>query len=219
MRLVLPFSIITLLALLLQPFDSEAKIPRWWRFNYGARCGINWAQLKNDQIRDKNSYRLGLNAGVFVRYKVARQMSLLTEIAFSQKGDKYQYYSSYLYPGVGSVAYDNTTRLNYLDTNHFLVFGLPTRRSQFKFRFLLGLNVAFFLDGDNEIRDYYLGEIETTEYSAKEINTPEIGLAIAFEMDYKHLMIQPRYTFTFQNYHDEIEGRNSMMSVLLGWVI
>jgi len=199
--------------------NSEAKIPRGWRFNYGARCGMNWAQLKVEGISEKNSYKLGLNAGVFVRYKVARQMSILTEIAFSQKGDKYQYYDSYLYPGVGSVSYDNTTRLNYLDTTHFLVFGLPTRRSQFKFRFLLGLNVAFFLDGDNEIKDYYLGEIVRTEYSSDEINTPEIGVAIAFEMDYLHLMIQPRYTFTFQNYHDETEGRNSVMSVLVGWVI
>jgi len=199
--------------------NSEAKIPRGWRFNYGARCGMNWAQLKVEGISEKNSYKLGLNAGVFVRYKVARQMSILTEIAFSQKGDKYQYYDSYLYPGVGPVSYDNTTRLNYLDTTHFLVFGLPTRRSQFKFRFLLGLNVAFFLDGDNEIKDYYLGEIVRTEYSSDEINTPEIGVAIAFEMDYLHLMIQPRYTFTFQNYHDETEGRNSVMSVLVGWVI
>ena len=208
-----------LLLLLLLPFDSEAKVRRGWRFNYGARAGMNWAQLKNDQIREKDSFRIGLNAGVFVRYKIARQMSLLAEIAFSQKGDKYQEYDAYLYPGVASVAYDNTTKLNYLDTTHFLVFGLPTRRSQFKFRFLLGINLAFFLDGDNEIKDYLLDETVRTEYTSSEINSPEIGMAIAFEMDYKHLMIQPRYTFTFQNYHDETEGRNSVMSLLVGWVI
>lgn len=214
-----PYISLTLLLLLALNLAGEAKPRRGWRFNYGARAGINWAQLKVDRITEKNSCQLGLNAGVFVRYKVAQQISILTEIAFSQKGDKYQEYSSYFYPGVGSVAYDNTTRLNYLDTTHFLVFGLPTRRSQFKFRFLIGLNAAFFLNGSNEIKDYYLNQVVRTEYTADEINTPEIGLAFAFEMDYLHLMVQPRYTFTFQNYHDETEGRNSVMSILLGWVI
>ena len=201
------------------PLTSEAKIPRGWRFNYGARCGINWAQLKVDEIREKNSYRMGLNAGIFVRYKISRQISLLTDVAFSQKGDKYQYYGSYLYPGVGSVSYDNTTRLNYIDTTHFLVFGLPTRRSQFKFRFLLGLNVAFFLNGENKITDYYLDTVEKTGYTASEIKSPELGLSLAFEMDYKHLMLQPRYTVSFQNYHDQTDGRNAVMSFLVGWVM
>lgn len=111
---------------------------------YGAKAGLNIANLTGDDVEDGSKIKLGGTIGGFATIPLGDKLSVRPEILFTQKGARYK-------ESEGGIDYTGKTKMNWLDIPILAVYQVADAISAFVgpyFDLYLGGEQTFKVEGD-----------------------------------------------------------------------
>jgi opacity protein-like surface antigen len=187
------------------------------QFTVGPRAGLNVSTINKEKgllFNDNINYKQGLNAGIFLNYRLSSLFGLQTELLYSQQG--------YTTQGIGITDISGTpffdakfkTSLQYLNVPVLLDYKL----GQTGIYLELGPQVGFLLEdnyyADNKKIDNYLKEDKP---STNKIDFSMVG-GVGYHFDFG-VSVSARYSYGFINAEKEdiLSSKNRLFQFALAY--
>lgn len=164
-------------------------------FRFGAKAGVNFASLNGDDADDADlEGRTSFHIGAVARVQFSELLALQPELVFSNQG-----YS------VDFLGIDGTGRLGYINlpimVDVTLADGLSLQG---------GPQVGFNIFAE--------GEFDGETNDIEDVETVDLGVGIGAQYILPmNLFFQARYVIGFTDVIEDVEGKNSVISLSVGY--
>lgn len=186
------------LSLFLVANSALAQIPYVGQLQYGVKAGINAAWLTEDF--PENQPRLGIGAGIAVRYHISPSLAIQGEAQFSQKGEKLEGNI----PGFGVV---EEIQLDYIEIPVLARYAVPLSPLMTAGVFAgpsVGFPINSKLKTDNDSFDI---DNASTDF----------GLNVGVDIGSGPFSVDGRFNFGLTDIADDFDGKNQNVQFTFGY--
>ena len=167
---------------------------------YGAKAGLNLANVSGDKAYDDAKMKIGLAVGGFATFDFGLPVLVQAELLFSQKGWKFD-----------ETGYEATFNLNYIDINPLALYPINDQ-----INVIAGLNLALPLGGTSKSKQE--GEPEQEgDLEAEDMNGMEFGIIIGGSYNVGVVNIEARYNLGLKSFDEDVDAMNNVIQIMAAY--
>jgi len=177
---------------------------------FGAKVGLNMANLTGDDVDDEAKMKLGATIGGFATIPLGDKLTVRPEVLFTQKGARYK-------ESENGVDYSGKTKMNWLDIPVLAVYQVAKGFSAFVgpyFDLYLGGEQTFKVEGDGMS---FEGD---EKIEGEDINS--LGFGIIFGGAYgvaTNIDVEARIALGLSSLHEEETVKNLGIQVIANYYL
>lgn len=157
-------------------------------FNFGAKAGVNFASLSGDDVDLEG--RTGLHLGVLAEFMLSEEFAVQPELIYSAQGASEEDYSLQLdYISIPVMA------------KYYVLEGLSIEA---------GPQFAFNINSKEKFED------ETVDL--EDVKSIDFGAGLGLGYKLSNIFFQGRYVFGFSDIFEDVDVKNSVLQLSVGYM-